>query len=246
MVYYTVSVPTSSWIRSLIERRIGGWSCSRNIKTWCCAMSTAYVRLVTSELRRRSDSSRVLLVRCIPRCAKFCALVRALSKVLSFADGCAGVDRSEGCGETVRSSGSRLEKSPPSKSQNKYLVVSRWLVVGWWFVYMLNSGVKLKKAYGKSMARVFEGMVFFRWETPLYFLSDNGYKIDNKLLNSTLEEYEVKHITTTWPHNSVERSNRALKTMIAAFIGNNQHKWDMHLHEFWHAVNMAVQIATRV
>ena len=41
--------------------------------------------------------------------------------------------------------------------------------------------------------------------------------------------------------NLVERSNRTLKTMIAAFVDGNHRNWDAHLHEFRHSINTAMQ-----
>ena len=67
-------------------------------------------------------------------------------------------------------------------------------------------------------------------------MTDNGREFDNQVLRKTLEEYGVKHVTTPPYHpqaNPVERSNRTLKTMIAAFVGG-------------HAVNTAIQAMTRV
>ena len=99
------------------------------------------------------------------------------------------------------------------------------------------------------MAKAFKQVVLFRWETPLYFLSDNVREFDNKLLNKTLEEYGVKHITTPLYHpqaNLVERSNRTLKTIIAAFVDSDHREWDVHVHEFRHAVNTAMQATKSV
>ena len=68
-------------------------------------------------------------------------------------------------------------------------------------------------------------------------------------LNGVLDEYGVKHITTPPYHpqaNPVERTNRTLKTMIATYVGSDQQNWDVHVHEFRHAVNTAVQSTTKV
>lgn len=103
-------------------------------------------------------------------------------------------------------------------------------------------------ADGKSIARAFEELILFRWETPEYLLTDNGKEFDNKFLKGTLEEYGVKHITTPPYHpqpNPVERSNRTLKTKISTFIGQDHRDWDLHIHEFRHAVNTAAQAATK-
>ena len=131
---------------------------------------------------------------------------------------------------------------PPSKSQNKYILVfqdlfTRWIVVK-----------PLRKAEGK-VARAIEELILFRWETPMYLLSDNGKEFDNKVGKETVEEYEVRHITTPPYHpqaNPVERGNRTLKAMISTFVGSDHLNWDVHIHEFRHAVNTAVQSSTKV
>ena len=136
-----------------------------------------------------------------------------------------------------------LMEFPPSKARNKYLIVFQDLFTRWVEVKAV------RKANGKTVVRAFEELVLFRWETPRYLLTDNGREFANKWLNGVLDEYGVKHITTPPYHpqaNPVERTNRTLKTMIAAFVGSDQRNWDVHVHEFRHAVNTAVQSTTRV
>ena len=84
---------------------------------------------------------------------------------------------------------------------------------------------------------------------PENFLTDNGREFDNQVLSKTLEEYGVKHMTTPLYHpqaNPVERSNRTLKTMIAAYVGADHRNWDAHIHEMRHELNTATQATTRV
>lgn len=79
---------------------------------------------------------------------------------------------------------------PPSKGQYKYIVV---------FMDLFTKWIELKplrKADGKSVARAFEELILFRWETPRYFLTDNGKEFVNKFLIKTLEEYGVTPTTT--------------------------------------------------
>uniref|UniRef100_A0ABD2XHQ2 RNA-directed DNA polymerase n=1 Tax=Trichogramma kaykai TaxID=54128 RepID=A0ABD2XHQ2_9HYME len=127
---------------------------------------------------------------------------------------------------------------PRSKNQNKYLLVFQDLFTRWIEV------VPLKKATGANVLRAFEELVLFRWETPEFFLTDNGREFDNKLLNEALEEYGVKHLFTPPYHaqaNVVERSNRTLKTMIASFVNDKHDEWDRYLPQFRYAellVNM--------
>ena len=99
------------------------------------------------------------------------------------------------------------------------------------------------------MARALEKLILFRWEIPDYLLSDNGKEFDNKFVKGTLEEYGMQHVTTPPYHpqaNLVERSDRTLEAMISAFVSPDHRNWDVHVHEFRHAVNTAVQATTKV
>ena len=130
-----------------------------------------------------------------------------------------------------------------SKNQYKYQVVFQDLFTRW---VQLKP---LRKADGKSVFRAFEELVLFRWETPDYLLTANGKEFDNKTLDSTLEEYGVTHVTTPPYHpqaNLVERSYRVLKTMISMFVKTDHRDWNVHLVEFRHATNTAVQASTKV
>ena len=127
---------------------------------------------------------------------------------------------------------------PLSKGQYKYILVFQDLFTRWIELK------PLRKADGKAVAKALEELIFFRWETPEYFLTDNGKEFDNQTLKEVLEESGVRHITTPPYHpqsNPVERSNRIIKTMIATFVSGDHRSWDAHLHEFRHAINTAIQ-----
>ena len=107
----------------------------------------------------------------------------------------------------------------------------------------------LRKADGKAVSRAMEELILFRWETPEYLLTDNGREFENKTVNDMLERYGIRQVTTPPYHpqaNPVERSNRTLKTMIAAYVESDHRDWDIHLHEFRHAINTAMQASTKV
>lgn len=46
--------------------------------------------------------------------------------------------------------------------------------------------------------------------------------------------------------NPVQRSDSAVKTMIAIFGAADHREWEVHLHEYRHAVNIAMQATTKV
>ncbi|CAB0038284.1 unnamed protein product [Trichogramma brassicae] len=136
-----------------------------------------------------------------------------------------------------------LMEFPPSKRRNKYLIVFQDLFTRWIEVRPVRA------ADGKTVARALEELIVFRWGAPMYFLSDNGKEFINKLLAEVLERYGIKHVTTAAYNpraNPTERTNRTLKTMIAAFVKNDHRDWDLHAHEFRHAINTAVQATTKV
>ena len=54
----------------------------------------------------------------------------------------------------------------------------------------------LRKADAKAVARALEELIFFRWETPEYLLTDNGTEFVNQALTKTLDEYGIQHVTT--------------------------------------------------
>ena len=107
----------------------------------------------------------------------------------------------------------------------------------------------LRKADAKSVTQAFEELILFRWETPKYLLCDNGKAYDNNYLRFTLAGYGIKVIYTPPYHaqsNVVERCNRTLKTMVKIYLDHDHRNWDLHLHEFRHAVNTAIHKTVRV
>ncbi|XP_051162146.1 uncharacterized protein K02A2.6-like [Leptopilina boulardi] len=131
---------------------------------------------------------------------------------------------------------------PSSKSRCRYLVVFQDLFSRWVELKPLRS------ADGKSVTGAFEELILFQWETPNFLLTDNGKEFDLLYLKDAFQEYGMKHITTPPYHpqaNPVQRSNRTLKTMLSAFIRSDHRDWDLHVHEFRHAMNTATQATTK-
>ena len=136
-----------------------------------------------------------------------------------------------------------LMEFPRSKTQNKYLIVFTDLFTKW--VEMKP----VRNATGKAVSKAFEELILFRWETPEYVLSDNGKEFDNKDFKGMLNEYGIKLVFTPPYHpqaNPVERTNLTLKTLIAMYVESDHRTWDVHLHEFRHAINTAVQSSLKV
>ena len=107
----------------------------------------------------------------------------------------------------------------------------------------------VRKADGKTVARAFGKLIIFRWETPDYYVTDNGKEFEKKVVKETLAAYGVEHSPIPPYHaeaDPVERSNKTLKTLISMYVKNDHRDWDLHIHEFRHAVNTAVQSSTKV
>ena len=107
----------------------------------------------------------------------------------------------------------------------------------------------VRSATGKAVTLAFKDLILFRWETPEYVLTDNGKKFDNKTFKNGLTEYGIKLIFTPPYHpqaNPVERTNLTLEILIAMYVESNHRAWDVHIHEFRHAVNTAVQSSLKV
>ena len=132
---------------------------------------------------------------------------------------------------------------PRSKNQFKHILVFQDLFTRWVELKPLRT------ADAKAVSSAMEELILFRWETPDYFLTDNGKEFVNKHLDKVLLEYDIKHITTPPYHpqsDLVERTNRTLKTLIATFVDSDHKTWDKNLHAFRHAINTATQATTKV
>lgn len=100
---------------------------------------------------------------------------------------------------------------------------------------------------GKTVVKVLD-TTFDRWGTPKSIITDNGTEYLNKVVSSRLSVRGVEHITTPLAHpqaNPVERANRTIKPMIAAFIGNHN-EWDKYLSKIQFAYNTVPHAGTRV
>ena len=131
----------------------------------------------------------------------------------------------------------------PSKNRYTHLLVFQDLFTRWVEL------IPLRSANGKNVARAFEDLILFRWDTPYYVLTDHGSEFDNSTVRSTLNEYGIKLIHTPpyFPSaNVVERSNRIIKTLIRIYVGKDHRDWDKYLPEFRYAINTATQSTTKV
>ena len=75
---------------------------------------------------------------------------------------------------------------PRRKNQFKHLLVFQDLFTRWVEIKPFRS------ADAKAVASAMEKLILFRWETPDYFLTDNGKEFVNKHLDKILIEYGIK------------------------------------------------------
>lgn len=125
---------------------------------------------------------------------------------------------------------------PRSKGGFQYLLVIQDLFSKWIECRALRS------ATGPKIREALQDMVLSRWGTPAVLLTDNGTEFVNRVMKQFAEDHGITHTTVPPYHpqaNPVERVNRVLKTMIAAFIDLDHREWDEHLSDFRFAYNTA-------
>lgn len=99
----------------------------------------------------------------------------------------------------------------------------------------------LPPAY-RDRRETLEELVIARWGTPCRTITDNGTQFLNWTLREFMEECGIKLETTPPYHlqaNPVERVNRALNTMIVAYLDRDHREWHMHLRDFRFVYNTA-------
>lgn len=132
---------------------------------------------------------------------------------------------------------------PRSRSGNSYIVVFHDYFTKWVEIKALRA------AKAKAICAALEDLVISRWGRPEVILTDNGTEFSNKLMKDVTSFYGIHHSTSPAYHpqaNPTERVNRVIKTMLRAYVDKNQVEWDKNLHEFWFAINTAVNSSTKV
>ncbi|XP_015116455.1 uncharacterized protein K02A2.6-like [Diachasma alloeum] len=120
-----------------------------------------------------------------------------------------------------------------SKKGNSHIVVIQDLSTK--YVELFPTHDKKSKTTVKILESTFD-----RWGTPQSLISNNETEYCNREVSSLLRARGVKHHTSPLSHtqaNRVERVNRKIKPMIAAFIKNHQNEWDINLSKFQLAYN---------
>lgn len=100
----------------------------------------------------------------------------------------------------------------------------------------------LRRSTAPHICKVLEEQVFLLFGVPQVIKSDNGRQFKSREFTHLLGKYGVKSFFTPNYHpqaNNVERVNRVLKTMITAYIKDDQRKWDEHLSALTCAIRTA-------
>ena len=107
--------------------------------------------------------------------------------------------------------------------------------------------VPIRKANAQTIQRELDLRIFLRFGAPEAFHSDNGTEFKNKARDTFLSKSGVAHTTIPPYHaqaNPVERVNRTVKTIITAFLEENDKEWNLHIPELMFSYNMATQEST--
>ena len=116
---------------------------------------------------------------------------------------------------------------PVSQNGNKYTLVVSDYFTKWAEAYPIPD------QEAKTVAEVFVNHFVARFGTPMLIHTDQGRNFESKLFKEMCNLLGVKKTRTTafWPQSDglVERLNRTIGTMIAAYVTENQRTWDKDL-----------------
>ena len=115
-----------------------------------------------------------------------------------------------------------------TNSGNKYVVVFSDYLTKW------AEEFPLRNATAESIANIFVNEIITRHSAPRELLSDQGANFCSKLIKNVCEYFKINKIQTT-PYNPkcdglVERFNKTLCQMLAAYSNSNQTYQDLYLH----------------
>lgn len=108
-------------------------------------------------------------------------------------------------------------------------------------------GFPMRKASASTVCRLLEEHVFMVFGVPRIIISDNGPQFKNEY-KKLLEKYQVKGKFNANFHaqaNPTERTNRTLKFMLSAYVGEDHRSWDVNLPQIICALNSAKSETTK-
>lgn len=105
----------------------------------------------------------------------------------------------------------------------------------------------IRKACAKTIINLLEERILLVHGVPEVIRCDNGVQFKSREFQSLTQKYGIRTLFNPNYHpspNVTERVNRVLKSMISAFVTDNQRVWDENLAALACAVNTAVHEAT--
>ena len=127
---------------------------------------------------------------------------------------------------------------PESASNHKYILVINDYAT--WFAMTFA----MEDLRAVTVAKILVQQVFTKYGAPAKFLSDQGSKFVSLLVEETCKFFQVKRLYTTTYHPQtdglVERFNRTLLDMLAAYASEKPELWDQTLHLVTMAYNTSV------
>lgn len=105
----------------------------------------------------------------------------------------------------------------------------------------------LRTATATKIVKILEDQIILVYGAPNKIITDNGAQFRSNLFRDTLRKYDIKTSYTANYHpqcNPVERIHRVVKTMLTAYVSDNQRKWDKYLAEIGFALRSSKHDST--
>lgn len=105
----------------------------------------------------------------------------------------------------------------------------------------------LRDAKTQKIVKVLKEKIFTHWGVPKYLVSDRGPQFTSIVLADLCKTWGCvqKLTTSSHPHSNLTKMiNRTVKTMIAAYVGQQHQTWDQWISEFHFALNTTQQEST--
>jgi transposase InsO family protein len=114
-----------------------------------------------------------------------------------------------------------------TNSNNKYVVVFSDYLTRW------VEAFPMKDMLAETIAKIFVNEILTRHSAPKKLLSDQGKNFLSNIIKEICNYFNIHKVQTT-PYNPkcdglVERFNKTLCQMLAAYSNSNQTNWDVYL-----------------
>ena len=117
----------------------------------------------------------------------------------------------------------------PSSCGNRYILVAVDYVSKW------VEAIPSQAADSKTVQRLFKKIIFPRFGTPRFVISDGGTHFINRQFENLLKKYGVNHKVATPYHpqtsGQVEVSNREIKNILQKTVSLSRKDWSLRLDD---------------